>query len=135
MLGDSARRYQYAFLSYASADRVEVLKRAQALKAIRIGFFQDLLHLEPGERWQRRLFEEIDKCDLFLLFWSSSAARSDWVLKEAQYALNRCRSSADQLPEITPIVLEGPPIPTPPNELAEIHFNDALRYVIAAAET
>ena len=134
MLGDSARRYQYAFLSYATADRVEVLKRAQALKAIRIGFFQDLLHLEPGERWQRRLFEEIDKCDLFLLFWSSSAARSDWVLKEVQYALARSKSSSDESPEITPIVLEGPPIPPPPPELHEIHFNDALRYVIATEE-
>jgi hypothetical protein len=59
MRGDSAKQYRKAFLSYATADRAEVLKRAQALKAAHIEFFQDLLHLEPGERWQRRLFEEI----------------------------------------------------------------------------
>jgi len=33
-----------------------------------------------------------------------------------------------------PIVLEGPPVPVPPDDLKDIHFNDWLRYVISAEE-
>ncbi len=116
--GDDLHRYRQAFLSYSTEDRAEVLKRAQALKAARIGFFQALLSLEPGERWERRLYEEIDRCDLFLLFWSSHAARSEWVTREAEYALKRSNASDDHMPDIAPIILEGPPIRTPP-ELIE----------------
>jgi len=131
--GDSARRYRHAFLSYASPDRAEVLKRAQGLKAAGLSFFQDVLSLEPGQRWERRLYEEIDRCDVFLLFWSSRAAASEWVIREAEYALAR-QSASQDAPDVTPVLLEGPPVPLPPDSLKAIHFNDALRYVIAGVE-
>jgi hypothetical protein len=134
MMGDAARRYSHAFLSYASPDRVEVLKHAQLLSAIGIEFFHDLLSLEPGERWQRRLYEEIDQCDVFLLFWSTNAAASKWVVAEAEHALSRQAGLPGNPPDILPIVLEGPPVPAPPDSLKDIHFNDWLRYVIAAEE-
>lgn len=132
--GDEARRYSYAFLSYSSRDRAEVLKRAQGLKAGRIDFFQDLLSLEPGDQWAPRLYQEIDRCDLFLLFWSSHAKDSPWVMKEVEYALARRKSSAGGIPDITPVIIEGPPPPSPPDSLKDIHFNDALMYVLAAVE-
>jgi hypothetical protein len=132
--GDEARRYQYAFLSYSSSDRAEVLKRAQGLKAGRIDFFQDLLSLEPGEHWAPRLYQEIDRCDLFLLFWSSQAKASPWVMKEVEYALARQKSSSGGLPDITPVIIEGPPPPPPPDSLKDIHFNDSLIYVLATVE-
>jgi hypothetical protein len=131
-VGEVAYHYGRVFLSYASADRLEVLKSAKTLKAANIEFFQDILELEPGERWERRLFEEIEKCDLFLLFWSSHAARSEWVLREVRHALAQQNSSKERLPHITPVALEGPPVPLPPDELKHLHFNDVLTYVIAA---
>jgi hypothetical protein len=136
-VGDLSRVYRRAFLSYASPDRPEVIKRAQALKAANIDFFMDLLSLEPGERWERRLYEEIDCCDLFVLFWSTSAKNSEWVGKEISYALERIRkhgSPDGALPEIHPILLEGPPPPKPPESLAFLQFNDPLLYVIASIE-
>jgi hypothetical protein len=51
--GETARRYRKAFISYASPDRGEVLKRVQMLRLARIRYFQDVLRLEPGDRWQR----------------------------------------------------------------------------------
>jgi hypothetical protein len=132
--GETARRYERAFLSYSSQDRPEVLKRAQALRAAGIGYFQDILSLEPGEAWRERLFAEIDRCDLFLLFWSSHAAASDWVRQEAEYALARRNASDKAVPDITPIILEGPPVPRPPPSLAALHFNDMLRYMVVATE-
>ncbi len=74
-----ARRYRRAFISYASADRPEVLKRVQMLRQLGIEFFQDLLDLEPGSRWEQELYRHIDESDLFLLFWSTAARESRWV--------------------------------------------------------
>jgi hypothetical protein len=121
-------RYSRAFLSYASHDRNEVLKRTQMLAGVHVDFFQDLLTLEPGQRWERQLYTEIDRCDLFLLFWSSAAKKSEWVRKEVNYAI--ARHGGDDLapPEILPVIIEGPPPVPPPPELAHLHFNDRMIY-------
>jgi hypothetical protein len=127
-LGDEARRYSQAFLSYASKDLNEVMKRVQMLARFQISFFQDILALEPGQRWEQKLYEYIDQCDVFMLFWSSAAKESEWVRKEVEYALKRKGTADSAPPEIVPIPLEGPPIPLPPPELSHIHFNDRLLY-------
>jgi len=133
--GETSRYYRYAFLSYASKDRAEVLKRAQSLRATNIDFFQDILSLDPGERWESALYSHIDNCDLFLLFWSKAAAESEWVLKEIEYALARRRDSGESVPDIKPIILESPP-PLPPAHLegglGGQHLDDYLSYLIAA---
>jgi hypothetical protein len=128
---ESAKRYKLAFLSYASADRAEVLKRAQALDAARMSFFQDVLSLRAGDQWESKIYQHIDKCDLFLLFWSRAAKDSEWVIKETEYALER-RSWGDD-PDIVPIILEDGPVVMPPDSLKSIHFNDAIHYLISAS--
>ncbi len=70
-------------------------------------------------------------CDLFLLFWSNAAKQSDWVLKEVHYALGRKGDDDTAPPEIMPVIIEGPPVVEPPPELAHLHFNDRLLYVMA----
>lgn len=132
--GETAKRYRRAFLSYASVDRVEVIKRAQALRVAKIKFFNDLLSLEPGEEWEARLYQEIERSDLFLLFWSGAARDSAWVKKEIDHALTCAGQRRDGSPEILPVLLEGPPPPPPPEALADRHFNDPLLYVIAALD-
>ena len=131
--GERFRHYRHAFLSYASQDRSEVLKRAQLLPNLGIGFFADILSLKPGERWAQRVLDEIDRSDVFFLFWSSHAKASEEVGKEIKHALKRQGLSQEQLPDIKPVVLEGPPPPEPPDELKHIHFNDPWIYVLAAS--
>jgi TIR domain-containing protein len=133
LTGEAANRYRHAFLSYASEDRKEVLKRAQMLKASKIGFFQDVLSLDPGDRWEKEIYRNIDHCDLFLLFWSQSARESEWVIKETEYALARHNVGEGHVPDIVPILLEGPPPVLPPESLSSLHFNDPILYVIAAS--
>jgi hypothetical protein len=125
-------RYRRAFVSYSSRDREEVLKGVQYLRAVGIEVVQDVLSFEPGRPWRQQIREQIDSCDLFLLFWSSHAASSEMVIREAEYAMKRQRESGGRRPQITPFILEGPPPPAPPQSLAELHFNDPIRYVIAA---
>jgi hypothetical protein len=126
--GELARRYQAAFISYASKDRDKVLQRVRMLPLIGVSYFQDLLNLEPGDRWLRRLELGIDECDLLLLFWSSEAKSSGWVRQEVRHALQR--RSGDDLapPEIKPVIIEGPPVVEPWEELAHLHFNDRVLY-------
>lgn len=129
--GEAGGLYRYAFVSYASEDRRAVLERVQMLQATRTEFFQDLLSLDPGERWERALYKHIDNCDLFLLFWSKAARNSEWVLREAQHALER--QAITGKPDIVPVILEGPPPVLPPESLRVIHFDDRIRYFIAAS--
>jgi hypothetical protein len=129
-VGESVRRYALAFISYASQDLPEVLKRVQVLALAGIRYFQDLLSLEPGDRWEAKLYNYIDQCDLFLLFWSRWAKQSEWVRKEVRYALQRNHGDTDAPPEIRPVILQGPPIHDPPEELRHLHFKDHLIYFI-----
>lgn len=125
------RRYRRAFVSYASKDRGEVLRRVQAFRIAGLSVFQDILDLEPGDRWERELYREIDNCDVLLLFWSTAAAASPWVAKEIDYALARKQGQDERPPDIAPVPIEGPPIPPPPEKLRHLHFNDALLAHIA----
>lgn len=131
-----ARRYRRAFVSYSSKDRAEVLRRVQAFRIAGISVFQDILDLDPGERWEQALYREIDTCDVFLLFWSRAAAESKWVGKEIDYALARkgvAVNDDEHLPDIQPVPIEGPPIPHAPPALGGFHFNDALLAQIMVA--
>ena len=128
LVGDAARRYRTAFISYSSDDRIEVLKRVQMLPRLGIRFYQDVLDLQPGERWERRLYRCIDRCDLFLLFWSTASKRSRWVRKEVSHALRRKAGDDAAPPEILPVIIEGPPPPEPFPELSHLHFNDYFLY-------
>lgn len=127
-LEGSPQHYQQAFISYSSQDRSEVLKRVQMLERFHIHYFQDVLNLEPGARWEQELYKRIETCDLFLLFWSSASKSSEWVDKEVHYALERRQKSGKEIPEIVPILIEGPPVPLPPEYLSHLHFNDRLLY-------
>jgi hypothetical protein len=129
LLDTEARRYRYAFLSYSREDRARVTQTAQILRTLGIGFFQDILSVEPGEKWMPRIYREIDRSDVFMLFWSTAASRSEWVAKETQYALDR--QAARQRPDVRPVIIEGPPVPAPPEKLASIHFDDPLIYVMS----
>ena len=123
-----ATLYRKAFISYASENRDEVLKRTQMLKLAGIDFFQDILDLNPGDRWEKELYKHINDCDVFYLFWSEAAKESEWVAKEWSYALEL--QNTEQKPEIIPIPIEGPPVVKPPNALGHLHFNDGLLYFI-----
>jgi hypothetical protein len=127
-VGESAKRYETAFISYASADRTKVLERVQILPMLGVQTFQDVLDLGPGERWEKSLYRHIDECDIVLLFWSNAAKRSKWVRKEVQYALDRKCGDESAPPEIGPVIIEGPPVPRPWKELSYLHFNDRVIY-------
>ena len=110
-----------AFLSYASQDRAKVAARIQGMLLSRpdMDVFFDVESLRRGERWETRIYREIHKRDLFYLFWSRNAAKSEWVEKELAYALS------DKGTEfVEPVPLEEPTLCPPPETLKDRHFYD-----------
>jgi TIR domain-containing protein len=127
---DNYVQYKQVFISYASQDRAEVLKRVQVLSMMKLNFFQDLLTLEPGDDWEKTIYQYLDRSDAVFLFWSSHAKKSEWVEKELRYVLSRKEAA----PEIVPIIIEAPaPLP-PPDYLSSLHFNDKIMYLIKVEE-
>jgi hypothetical protein len=123
-------RYRQAFISYCSKDRAEVLRRVQMLRLVKLKFRQDLLDLEPGQKWESTLYRYIDESDVFFLFWSKAAKESEWIEKELRHALERKGGRDEAPPEIIPVIIEGPPPAAPPSYLAADHFNDTLQYFV-----
>jgi hypothetical protein len=133
LVGEAAHRYRHAFLSHSHDDRTKVLTYAQLLDAVGIKYFQDIASLRAMEQWERRLHQAIDACDLFLLFWTTSAARSEWVERETRYALERQTESDNDLPDIMPVFLDADS-PQPPEWLKSRHFDSILRLAMRGAE-
>ncbi len=110
-----------AFISYASQNRDEVLTCIQGMQKVcpDIDFFLDVLKLRSGNHWEEKLWEEIEKSDVFYLFWSTYAKDSPWVMKELECALK-----TKGLSFIEPVPLESPKKCPPPKSLESLHFND-----------
>jgi len=129
--GDRVRlkRHKRVFLSYSSHDRETVSQIATAYDAAGIEYFWDRSSLKSGEEWSPRLRKEIEKADLFHLCWSKSAAASEWVEKEAEFALTRRKRNSGK-PDITVQMLDGPPWAAHPPLLDSINFDDFVRAAI-----
>jgi len=130
MRGERLRRFHKVFLSYASADRDEVILVASAYRRVGINCFFDRVSLAPGEQWHPRLLEEIERSDLFHLFWSQSASKSEWVERETIHAITRRNKSLRKEPEITLQMLDGPPWAPHPPTLGSLNFDDFERAAI-----
>lgn len=116
-----------AFASYASENRSDVLKRIQGIKTVApdMDVFTDVINLRAGQNWFDELQNNIKSRDIFYLFWSLPASRSEWVEKEWRMALEQ-----RGLSYISPVPLDDPDIVSPPAELGALHFNDAyLAYI------
>jgi hypothetical protein len=117
----ASEKKRRVFVSYASDDRDEVLHRIQGMQkaAPHLEFFLDVLSLRSGQNWEEQLWTLIPTFDIFYLFWSGNARKSEWVEKEW-----RCALQTRGLDFIDPIPLVSPEEVLPPPELASKHFND-----------
>ncbi len=111
-----ATPYRRVFPSYSRLDLPVVEQIEQYSKTLGDSYLRDLVTLRPGEQWNSRLMELIAQADVFQLFWSSNSARSPIVTQEWQYASKLGRPYF-----IRPTYWEEK-IPTPPEELASLHF-------------
>src|SRR4051794_33269242 len=85
------------YISYARADVAWAEDLARELSRFGLQSFSDL-NVEPGDSWEDRLDEELDRSGALVVLWSSAATESKGVRSEiAQFeALNR-RSARERL--------------------------------------
>ncbi|HEX3473767.1 MAG TPA: TIR domain-containing protein [Kofleriaceae bacterium] len=114
-----------AFASYASENRIDVLRCLQGIQkgAPYLDIFIDIDRLRSGDDWLEKVSAFISTSDVMYLFWSTAASRSRWVTGEWKEGLQQ-----KGLQFIDPCPLESPELVPPPPELAALHFHD--RYLI-----
>lgn len=111
-----------AFASYSSENREEVISRIHGMKKVApaLDIFLDVFSLRSGQDWEQKLEQHVPNKDVFYLFWSHFAAKSEWVEREWKLALSK-----RGLEYIDPVPLEDVELAPPPPELKKLHFNDA----------
>ena len=121
-----AQSYSDIFVSYSHKDTRAVLRCEHYARSLGNRFIRDQQDLRTGDQWSPRLLEMIDDADVFQLFWSPSAARSEYVKMEWQHALEHETQSAGF---IRPVYwrkrffwFPEAPFPGPPPHLKHIHF-------------
>lgn len=82
-------KYNKVFISYAHKDEVKVRSFHEGLKLAGIDHFFDRKYLKAGDIFPKVIEDYINSADLFVLFWSENAAKSDYVEKERKQALLR----------------------------------------------
>ncbi len=111
------RIYNAIFCSYSHDDTRVVERVERAYKALGLDYLRDIHSLKSGQTWNDKLYEMIDRADIFQLFWSPTAARSQYVELEWRHALTR----SDRPAFIRPVYWTKP-IPSVPQALSHIHF-------------
>jgi hypothetical protein len=128
--GEVVRRYDEAFVSYASADRAAVLHAYRCFPssefATSLTWRHSIRGIAGGGASKRVSIAAISS-----LFWSRRAKRSRLVRAEVRHALARQGGDALAPPEIRPLILDRPPVSPPRPELRELHFDDRLAYLTA----
>ncbi|MBN1564104.1 MAG: HEAT repeat domain-containing protein [Anaerolineae bacterium] len=109
---------QPVFASYSHRDTpvMEYFRRSYA----RLGqkMLVDVYDLRSGEHWADRLLDMIGESAVFQLFWSEHSAQSTYCRQEWEHALRYL----DDRPRFIRPVWWQDPMPAPPPELADLHF-------------
>lgn len=117
-----SHRFNRIFISYAHQDASKIRLIALAYKAQGVDYFYDRDSLKPGDVYGEKIFDYIDKSDLFVLCWSKNAAVSDYVAKEKGHALLRAYpqlSHKDATLKICPVSIE--PRAELPSDMKEVY--------------
>ncbi|MEV4990301.1 MULTISPECIES: toll/interleukin-1 receptor domain-containing protein [unclassified Pseudarthrobacter] len=100
---------QRIFLSHQSDDKAIVRQVQGELMLMGAEPFFDELSILNGEVIPGRIEAALETIDVFVLFWSSTAAKSDWVTAERQAAWGKFRVDEECF---LIVVLDDTPLPT-----------------------
>ncbi|GMV90844.1 MAG: hypothetical protein AMXMBFR82_06220 [Candidatus Hydrogenedentota bacterium] len=118
----TARPYRKVFASYSHQDTAIVQEFERYARALGDTYLRDWIDLRAGEIWNDRLLDMIREADVFQLFWSSNAMRSEYVAREYQYALALNRPHFVRPTYWEQPLPENPSAGLPPEELKRLHF-------------
>jgi len=109
------------FGSYAHQD----IKIVEAFRAIyetaNIKLFTYARNMEAGAVWRQSLEEEVERSELFELFWSDASAASSEVEREWRYALTIAPHRQRSPDSFIRVTSWKKPVPVIPDELSRYH--------------
>lgn len=110
------------FISHNKADR----ERARAVGANLVlagtDVWFDEWEISAGDSIPGKLDEGLGSFDVFLILWSVSAAKSNWVRKELSAAITR--SLQDRSARIIPCILDATPLPPLISDLKRVSLQE-----------
>jgi hypothetical protein len=112
------QRFDPVFASYSHRDAPVMQYFRRARERLGQRMLVDIYDLRAGEHWADRLLEMIDQSAVFQLFWSQHSAQSAYCRQEWQHALGYL----ERRPRFIQPVWWQTPMPPPPPELADLHF-------------
>jgi pSer/pThr/pTyr-binding forkhead associated (FHA) protein len=126
----STKPYQGIFASYSHHDKV-VMQACQEM--YRTLGFDASLQIDQMRSWQELSAEVqagIEQAEVFQLFWSEQAAKSEYVRQEWEYALRLNRGESFMRPVYWEV-----PLVKPPNTLAPFYFSYLPAYAFASSSS
>lgn len=105
------------FISYSHTDTDIVLGFKKAYEALGNHILIDIDTLRSGQDWNAELLKMIERAEIFQLFWSENTSQSKYCRQEWEYALKLNREGGFIRPCYWKL-----PLPTPPAELQNLHF-------------
>jgi hypothetical protein len=112
------------FISYARADSNWVAIAVNLLVAAGTKVFMDVRDVSYGDPWEEVLLSKLREVERVLIFWSKSAALSEWVRKEWQFALGNGK-------RLVPVPIDDTPLP---KALSQFQAMNDLRDLIVRAD-
>jgi hypothetical protein len=113
----TGRLFGSVFASYAHEDHEVVKAVAEAYRALGINVLMNKVPMGAGEARQQELPKLIEEADVFNLFWSKAASRSQQVTEEWRHALSLQGRKGERF--IRPVYWNIP-WPRPPAELKHL---------------
>ena len=84
-----AHKFNKVFISYSHLDEEKVKFYHEGLELAKVPHFFDRSYLKAGDVFPQVIQNYINSADLFILFWSENASKSEYVEKERKQALER----------------------------------------------
>ncbi|GHO92380.1 hypothetical protein KSF_024280 [Reticulibacter mediterranei] len=126
----STKPYQGIFVSYSHHDKV-VMQACQDM--YRTLGFDALLQIDQMRSWQElsaSVRAGIEQAEVFQLFWSEHAAKSEYVRQEWEYALSLNRGESFMRPVYWEV-----PLVKPPDTLAPFYFSYLPTYAFTSSSS
>ena len=105
------------FISHSAQDQGLVISLANLLSKFGVEAFVAEWYLTPGERLDKKVFEQIEKSDCIVALLTRNGMRSSWVQQEIGYSLQRDKP-------VIPMVEKG----IEPKDLAALQGREYIEY-------
>ncbi len=105
------------FISHSAQDQGLVISLANLLSKFGVEVFVAEWYLTPGERLDKKVFEQIKKSDCIVVLLTRNGMRSSWVQQEIGYSLQRDKP-------VIPMVEKG----IEPKDLAALQGREYIEY-------